>query len=481
MTRGRSDLRMPPAIVAARARVWVMTRGSLTQRMIALAAAWIIPLLLIGGFALDRVLTNTITRNFDQQLSYIMTAMIAAADIGPGGEVMFSRQLGDQRFYEPYSGLYWQVYAAGQLPFRSRSLWDRALTPDLHLDCRNSCSYRSAAFSNEPLRVIERDARLPGERTLFHFQVAESTQDLDAQIKRLRSILLWSLSILGLGLLVLAGLQSTYGLLPLRRVSRSIAAIRSGRAQRVPSDFPPEVAPLVAEINELLEHNEEAAEAAKMHAGNLAHALKTPMSVLINEAQAAAANLPVTVATQTAIMQRHVDHHLARARAAGRRATSTSRAPVWPSLEALTRAIERINTDRGVVIDIDGDRSLVFRGEREDLDEMLGNLIDNAAKYGGGRVFVTVSADLLPAENGNGTAGTRAVAIIIEDDGKGISFEDRGKLFERGVRLDTGKPGTGLGLAIVRDVAEIYGGSVTLGESEDLGGLMVTLVLPAAD
>jgi signal transduction histidine kinase len=471
--------RLPPVLVAARARVWLVTRGSLTRRMIALAAAWIIPLLLIGGFALDRVLTTTVTHNFDQQLAVTMTRMIAAADVGPDGELRFSRELGDARFFEPYSGLYWQVYAEGQDPFRSPSLWDRYLTPDFHLDCRNPCRYKSEAFATEPLRVIERDVRLPGSRTLFHIQVAESSRDLDTQIKRLRSILLWSLSILGLGLLVLAGLQSTYGLLPLRRVSRAIAAIRTGRAQRVPNDFPPEIAPLVAEINELLDHNEDAAEAARMHAGNLAHALKTPMSVLINEAQAGAPDLPATVRRQTAIMQRHVDHHLARARAAGRRATSTSRAPVWPSLEALTRAIERIHTDRNVVIDLDGARDLVFRGEREDLDEMLGNLIDNAAKYGGGRVFVTVTSQPLPP--GNPTGATRAVQIVVEDDGRGISPDDRGKLFERGARLDTGKPGTGLGLAIVRDVAEIYGGSVALGESEDLGGLAVTLVLPAAD
>ena len=440
--------------------------------MIGLAAVWIIPLLLIGGLALDRVVTMAITRNFDDQLNNVLTAMVAGADIDPEGEVRLSRQLGDQRFYEPYSGLYWQVSAIDQMPFKSRSLWDRELTPDLVADCRNPCRYSSADFANEPLRVVERDAKLPGSPTVFHFQVAQSTFDLDRQTRQLRSILLWSLSILGLGLLLLAALQSTYGLWPLRRVSRAIAAIRSGRAQRVPDDFPPEIGPLVFEINELLEHNAEAAEAARMHAGNLAHALKTPMSVLINEAQLGRANLAETVASQTAIMQRHVDHHLARARAAGRRAASSSRAELWPSLVALSRTIERIYTDRNMVIDIAGDQTLVFRGERQDLDEMLGNLLDNAAKYGGGRVFVEAQ--------GIEIAGEPFIRLVIEDDGGGISEIDRSKLFARGARLDTGLPGTGLGLAIVRDVAEIYGGSVQLGESEDLGGLAVTLELPAA-
>lgn len=440
---------------------------SLTQRMILLAAVWIIPLLAIGGVTLDRVLTDAVTRNFDGQLDFALDAMIAAADIGPTGEVRFTRPLGDQRFSEPYSGLYWQVSAKGQEPFVSRSLWDRTLVPS-PTDCRATCRTNDARFKDEPLRMVERDVALPGTPTRFHFQVAQSTADLDAQVGSLRSVLLWSLSILGLGLLALAALQSIYGLWPLRRVSQSIAAIRSGSATRVPEDFPREIAPFVAELNELLQHNDEQAEAARRHAGNLAHALKTPMSVLLGEARAGASDLAATVESQTAIMRRHVDHHLARARATGRRAASASRADIWPSLEALARTIARIHASRGTVIDIDGDKTLAFRGEKQDLEEMVGNLLDNAALYGGGRVFVTVSVAV-----GN-------AVILIEDDGPGIPADERERLFERGARLDTAQPGTGLGLAIVRDVAEIYGGSVALSESEDLGGLAVKLILPAA-
>lgn len=436
--------------------------------MILLAAAWIIPLLLIGGFALDRVLTGAIQRNFDGQLDFALDAMIAAADIGPAGEVRFTRPLGDQRFSEPLSGLYWQVSIPGQEPFVSRSLWDRTLTPDLKNDCRTTCRWNDAHFKGEPLRMVQRTQALPGAATRFHFQVAQSTADLDAQISSLRSVLLGSLSVLGLGLLALAALQSIYGLWPLRRVSEAIAAIRSGTATRVPDDFPREIAPFVAELNELLAHNAEQAEAARRHAGNLAHALKTPMSVLLGDARAGAADLGATVEAQTAIMRRHVDHHLARARATGRRAASASRADVWPSVTALARTIARIHTDRGTVIDVDGDKAVAFRGEKQDLEEMVGNLLDNAALYGGGRVFVTVAA------------GGPNLTIVVEDDGQGIPAPERERLFERGARLDTAQPGTGLGLAIVRDVAEIYGGSVALGESEDLGGLAVTLTLPAA-
>ena len=457
-----------PAAAALTPPFRLLREGSLTRRMLAVAALWIITLLLIGGFALDRALTSSIARNFDGQLNYALTAMIAAGEIGPEGEVRFTRALVDQRFDQPYSGLYYQVSGGRTDPFRSRSLWDRALKPDLAAPSLGIHAYTSLEFPNEPLRIVERDAVLPGSPVSWRFQVAQSTFQLEQQVAELRKTLTWSLSILGLGLFTLAGLQAAYGLWPLRRISRSIVAIRSGRATRVPTDFPPEIAPLVIELNGLLEHNETQAEEARTHAGNLAHALKTPMSVLANEARVEAPDLSQAVLRETATMKRHVDHHLARARAIGRRGASSARAELWPSLEALRRTIERIHGDRGVVIDIAGDKQLCVRGERQDLEEMLGNLLDNAAKYGGGRVFVTVGR------------GEDQVDIIVEDDGPGIPAKERARLFERGARLDTNQPGTGLGLAIVRDVAEIYGGSVELGESEDLGGLCVTLRLPAA-
>ena len=451
-----------------RTRGTIFAPGSLTLRMIALAAAWIVPLLVVGGFTLDDVLASAIRRNFDDQLNYAATALIATAEIGPNGEARSSRPLSDQRFLEPYSGLYWQVSVAGAEPFRSRSLWDRALPWKAEQNCSAGCFYDTMTFHDEPLRVVERDAVLPGAKTLFHFQVAQVSRDLDRQVAVLRATLWWSLGLLGLGLLVLAALQSTYGLWPLRRVSRAIATIRSGAATRVTGAFPPEIGPMVVELNELLDDNAAQAEAARLHAGNLAHALKTPMSVLVGAAHAGAADLAALVVSQTAIMQRHVDHQLARARAAGRRTASTARAELWPALEGLARTLTRLHAARDVVIDIDGVRDAVFRGERQDLEEMLGNLLDNAAVHGGGRVFATVAR------------APGVIVVTIEDDGPGIPAAHRDTLFERGARLDTGKPGTGLGLAIVRDVAEIYGGSVTLGESDDLGGLMATLTLPAA-
>jgi signal transduction histidine kinase len=448
--------------------------GSISRRLIVLAAVWILALLGVGGFALDRIVTGTIVRNFDMQLADALPAMIAAAELDPFDEVRFNRPPVDPRFNEPYSGLYWQVAAEGRMPFRSRSLWDRELPVDFSVSCVDPCAFSTGAFRNEPLRILQRDGIIPGSSVVWRFQVAQDTKQLDSQVRDVRSTLWWSLGALGAGLFVLAIIQATYGLLPLRRVSDAIAAIRTGRMRRAPTDdVPPEIAPLVNELNALLDHNEETAESARMHAGNLAHALKTPMSVLMNEAAAGSPDLADAVVRELSTMRRHIDHHLARARAMGRRTAATARADVWPSLERLVSAIERIYAERGVVIDLAGDRGAVFRGERQDLEELAGNLIDNAAKYGGGRVFITVA-------RGEGTdAGF--LTITVEDDGQGIPVKLRAGLFERGARLDTGKPGTGLGLAIVRDVAGIYGGSVRLADSEDLGGLMATLHLPACD
>ncbi|HEY0628992.1 MAG TPA: sensor histidine kinase [Sphingomicrobium sp.] len=436
--------------------------------MIVVAAIWIGLLLLIGGYALDRVLSRGIVQNFDQQLENVLNGMIGASEIGPDGEVRFSRPPADQRFLEPYSGVYFQISGAGQETFPSRSLWDRRLRTDQTHNDVELHKRDSFEFQGEPLRILERDVELPGSRVRWRFQVAQSREAMDGQIRELRSTLIRSFAALGAGLLFLAALQAIYGLWPLRRVRREVVAIRSGVQTRIAQDFPREVEPLVDEINELLAHSEAQAEEARRHAGNLAHALKTPLTVITNAATAHSADLNDTVIREAGVMRRQVDHHLARARAIGRRASAQARSRVWDSVEAVERAVSTLYGE--VTIDITGDKRAQVRVERQDLDEMLGNLVENAAKYGHGRVFVTVEAP----------AGGK-VAIQIEDDGPGIDQAQRDELFTRGKRLDTtGKPGTGLGLAIVRDVAEIYGDTVALDESEDLGGLLVTLSLPEA-
>ncbi|MFZ5748340.1 MAG: sensor histidine kinase [Pseudomonadota bacterium] len=447
--------------------------------MLVIAISWILLLLVGGGVALDRVLTTAVTRNFDDNLDYLLTSMIVSAELGPDGEVVLVRELADQRFLEPNSGAYWQISGQGYEPFPSRSLWDRRLNVDQVHDDRDLHIYDSDQFvdpkgdpkdpGNQRLRIAERDVRLPGSPVRWRFQVAQSRNVLDEQIASLRRTLVRSFVLLGFGLIGLATLQTWYGLLPLRDLRKKIALLRAGHAARIEGAMPGEVAPMVEELNALVEHNDRQAEEARRHAGNLAHALKTPLSVIMNAAAAGQADLADTVIREARTMRRQIDHHLARARAVGRRGSAHSRAKVWDAVEAVERAVARLYPN--VRIDVSGPddtAGLIAHIERQDLDEILGNLVENAAKYGGGSVFVT--------------AGKQAgfVEILVEDDGRGIPEADRLRIFDRGVRLDTGKPGTGLGLAIVRDVAEIYEGTVTLEESEDLGGLMVRLRLPAA-
>ena len=448
--------------------------GSLTRRMIVIAAIWISILLAVGGFALNRLLTDSLVRNFDENLELVLRSMIGSSEIGTVGEIRFSRPPADQRFIESYSGSYFQITplpgADGRTPqvedYPSRSLWDRrlAVNPD-SVRGTETRKYDSYQFQGEPLRIVERDVIIPGSPVKWRYQVAQSRENLDAQLKELRTTLTWSFAVLGLGLVMLAALQTFYGLWPLRRVRHEVVAIRSGAKTRVSDDFPDEIQPLTQEINQLLAHNEEQAEEARRHAGNLAHALKTPLTVITNAATARDPELHDTVCREATTMRRQVDHHLARARAIGRRASAQARAPVWDSLQAVQRAVTRMH--EGATVDIAGDKGSQVRVERQDLDEMLGNLVENAAKYGSGRVFVTVEKS------------APFVDILVEDDGPGIPETQRDELFTRGKRLDTtGKPGTGLGLAIVRDVAEIYGGRITLEESEDLGGLLARLSLP---
>ncbi len=433
--------------------------------MIGVAAAWILLLLVGGGVALDRVLAQAITQSFDDSLEYQLVALIRSAQIEPDGDVGLLEELSEQRFFEPYSGLYWQISGTGADPEASRSLWDRTLdTGPAHSD--EVVHLRdSGQFAEEPLRVAERDVLLPGSPVIWRFQVAQTRKALNEQLGAVRKTLVRSFAILALGLIVMASLQAIYGLWPLRRIRTGIAALRQGDRSLLDAPMPVEVRPMVDELRGLIDHNEKQAEEARTHAGNLAHALKTPLTVIMNAATADADDLAELVVRESATMRRQVDHHLARARAVGRRGQTQLRADAWQSVEAVERAVTRLYPH--VRLDADGPRDIMVRIERQDLDEILGNLMENAAKYGGGSVFVTIAR----VQN--------SVSFLIEDDGLGIAEAHRENIFDRGARLDTGKPGTGLGLAIVRDVVEIYGGAVALEESDDLGGLAVRLTLPA--
>ena len=256
---------------------------------------------------------------------------------------------------------------------------------------------------------------------------------------------------------------------PLDAIRRRLADVRSGAERRLPGTYPAEVQPLVDDLNGLLAHNEAAVARANARAADLAHGLKTPLAVLANEAAVLArtgdAELAETIAQQVGLMQRQVEYHLAHARAAGAAAAVQARCPIAESAAGLRRALLRLHSDRGLQIDVTVPPDLEFRGRREDLDEMLGNLLDNACKWAKSRVTISASRD------------ADRVTIAVDDDGPGIEEASRERVLQRGARADEAAPGSGLGLAIVRDIAELYGGSITLGPSS-LGGTRAELRLP---
>lgn len=445
---------------------------SLTLRLLLSAGLWMAAALVAGGLVLSAAFRNYVEADFDERLTTRLDAMIGASEIEPEGYVALVRPLGDQRFSEPYSGWYWQVTTEGEEPFRSRSLWDKELDADLDQPAFSQRIYETEGPAGELLRIAERDVVLPESEKVFRYMVAGDTAEIRNDIARFNRLLSASLGALGVGLLAAIVLQVVFGLQPLRRLRREIAEIRSGRRRRLQGEFPTEISPLVSETNALLEHNEKVVERARTHVGNLAHALKTPLSVLRNEAETSDSQLATVVGRQVELMGRHIDIHLKRARAASGAGLFAAQTPVRPAIDDLVRAMGRIYAERGLDFDIAVEGDPQFLGERQDLDEMLGNLLDNACKWA--RAKVRISAKF------EERSGERARLIIwIEDDGAGVDEVEIDGLFERGRRLDESQPGSGLGLPIVQEIAEMNGGSVNL-ERSSLGGIRACLYLPAA-
>jgi signal transduction histidine kinase len=271
-------------------------------------------------------------------------------------------------------------------------------------------------------------------------------------------------------LCMLAGLSAVRsGLSPFKHLRTRLADVHAGRERRVQGEYPTEVQPLVNDLNALLEHQDQMVRRAVAKAGDLAHGLKTPLAVLSQEAERAEAegqaDLAATIGQQVERMRRQVEYHLAHARAAASGATPGARTPVLTSVEGLVRTLHRLFDNRGLTIDVNVCADHAVRSQREDLDEMLGNLLDNACKWAKSRVTIASSE-----QNGQ-------IVITIDDDGLGLAEEMRDAVLQRGVRADEAAPGSGFGLAIVRDIAELYGGSIALDRSP-AGGLRATLRLP---
>jgi signal transduction histidine kinase len=355
----------------------------------------------------------------------------------------------------------------------SRSLWDTTLTRLRDEDATTSADGARHGYEIGPeeqrLRLIERTVDL-GEDGRYLIVVAGDPQEIDDEMRAFDRALLVTFGTLAAVLLLITMFQVRFGLAPLKRISEALAAIRAGTAERLDGRFPVEIAPLARETNALLDANREIVERARTHVGNLAHALKTPLSVVVNEAAGRDDALAAKVTEQANIMRDQIARHLERARLAAGLKVVGGITSVVPIVTALTRTMEKIHQSRGIVIDLDAPADVRFHGERQDLEEMVGNLVDNACKWAQMRVSVEVVAERYD--------GAPTVRIIIDDDGPGLGPAQREQVARRGRRLDETKPGSGLGLSIVLELAALYGGSLQLGNAP-IGGLRAELVLPA--
>ena len=447
--------------------------NSIATRLVAAAAIWVVFALVAGGLLLSNLFREPLEHAFDERLNVLLRSVISTVELGADAPGVRARPLGEPRFLQQYSGLYWQVGHVEQdaVVIRSPSMWDFAFEITPIQGGAKKRSYVTEGPLGQSLQVVEQYVTEEGVEGTFVFTVAADRKQLVETIDEFNTTLLWSLGALGIGLLLAVSAQVRFGLRPLQRIRKSVSDIRDGRAEKLVGEFPSEVKPLADELNSLMDYTTEVLARARAHVGNLAHALKTPLAVLANEAEKPTEKLRPLVKQQTELMRRQIDHHLSRARAVGQAPFIRNQTPLQPALTRLARTLEKIYAERDIQIDIASDDGIAFRGEQHDLDEMLGNLLDNACKW----AKSTVRLRAATAPSG---AGLR-IRITVEDDGPGIPDSQRDALFDRGQRADESKPGSGLGLSIVRDIATLYGGDVALSDS-DIGGLCATLTLPGS-
>ena len=457
-----------------------MQSNSLSFRLIFTSAIVAVVLLVTAAFLLAYLFQQALERNFDARLRAILDGLLANVELGSDGAPGMSGKISDPRFTLPQSGWYWQVSppkdkALGELASES-SLEKRLAPTDDDLQNRDSggvASFYIRDSKGQQLRAIEQKLKLFGGEDEFSFLVAGNFDELKSEVRAFRSALYGVLALLGFGLLAAIFLQVRVALKPMQRMQQSLSNIRSGKAEQLEGEFPLEMQPVADEMNLLIHAGTEIIDRARTQVGNLAHALKTPLSVLTNEAEGNKTEFGGKVSEQVQIMRDHVSLYLDRARRAARAQTLGAATDVEPVLSALGRTIMRINQDRGVKIDVAVSPGLKFRGETQDLEEMAGNLIDNAAKWS--TRAVKISAEPM-ADPIDGTQNW--LMITVDDDGPGLPANKRAEAMKRGKRLDETKPGSGLGLSIVSETAGMYNGNVVLGDAE-IGGLRVQLRLPA--
>ncbi|MCB5176265.1 MULTISPECIES: ATP-binding protein [Microvirga] len=450
------------------------TGRSIAVRLAASSVFWSFAILLIAGLILSTLYRDTTERAFDQRL-LVYSNTLASNLVAPGDPDRDLGPIGDPRFELPLSGWYWQVARpnAGPGEVRSSKSLFGGMLPSLGPVSDETFGQIRRGYGKAPdergLRIIERDIDL-GEDGRFIIRVAGPSDEIATDVRNFVFAMTVTFALLGLALGFTTLLQIRFGLRPLANLRSALGAIRRGEAERIAGEYPQDIAPLASELNLLLDTNREILERARTQVGNLAHALKTPLSIVVNEAENAPEEVAARVREQAAVMRDQVNYYLDRARAAALAGTLGTLTDVDPVIDSLARTFAKIYRDKDLAVELAVPKGLRFRGEKQDLEEMAGNLIDNAAKWASGKVAVTAEIVRTDADRTN-------LRLFIDDDGPGLPEAAREEMLKRGRRLDETKPGSGLGLSIVSDLAALYRGSLKL-DASPMGGLRAILELP---
>lgn len=438
--------------------------SSLKTRLSAALAASLVVLLalqwLIASLAINRLMEQQLV----SRLSKDAESLLAALQVGAHGELQLDPRRVSPRYQRPFSGYYYTVAAGGNRE-ASRSLWDAAFEFPA-VDQGRMLTFRATGPERQPLLVVAQGFR-KHERTIT-IAVGENLSALNAGLRRFQ-IIHGTVSIAVLLALLLVQRQIVRGgLKPLDDVRRNMEQLARGKTARIEVDGPSEIEPLIAQLNRMLSTMGRRSRRSRDALGNLAHALKTRLTILNQIAEqpqlAAHPHLRSSLRDATDGMRRIVERELKRARLAGD-ALPGQQVELNDELTLLSQTLQTLHAEKSPRIQWQVAADAVFAGDREDLLELLGNLLDNACKWCRSRVEFT-------ATNGQG------VTFRVEDDGPGCTKDELDALTRRGFRADESKPGSGLGLAIVRDIVDSYGGELSFGRSRSLGGLQVEVSLP---
>ena len=444
--------------------------NSLAVRLFLSATIWIILTLLAAGFLLSDLNKKSNFAAFDDRLNLLLETLIGASRVDSSDNITVVSPIGDPRFFQPYSGWYWQIDNGSKTISRSRSMWDQVFTSDKRLIGGRSQFINNVGddsqvrvIEKKKLHIVERRISFPGISTPVVFLVSGDTQEYEDNIKQFDNTLSITLTVLGVGLMIAVYLQVNYGLLPLNRIKKALFEIRNGDEKKLKDQYPMEVQPLATEINDLLDHNEKIVDRAKTHVGNLAHVLKTPLAVISNEVNE---NNGV-LSNQILVMKKHIDRYLKKAHLDSVGKATKEKINIIKLSKKMLSIFIKLYPEKKINFRHEIKEAFVF-SSLEDLEEVIGNLIENACKFGKENIIIEI---ISKDEN--------KLIFSVSDDGLGLAKHEMERVFARGFRLDEQKPGTGLGLNIVKDIVETYyKGKVLLKKSKKLGGLEVSIQLP---